>query len=329
MVEIRHGSAKVGFSRARSLQHIDIAFITYNCADIALRCVESLKNVDKKGIFRPVAVDNASTDDTAARLAKAFPDVEVVVNEKNLGYAAAVNIAAKITTSDPFIVANSDLIFSDNSIFRLIEELESDVKAGIAAPAQVYPNGSWQPTAGNFPGFKLGIKKIAFVYALENIFNKFLWKIGVRSRGTKSVDTLDGALLAFRRAAFESVGGFDEDYFFYTEETDFCKRISEIGLRRVFVPSALITHYRGASGSFNRFNERSASMIVDSKILFLEKHCSRAEKLFYIAAETFYFSIYCAALFPLKKIFRKKFAEKYAELSTFRQIWLEKLKENI
>jgi GT2 family glycosyltransferase len=232
-------------------------------------------------------VDNASSDDTVAAIQTNFSDVRVIVNKKNLGYAAAVNIGANTCDAPFLLISNSDVFYHEDSIHTLYEYIKSDPEIALTGPQQEYPDGSWQYSFGYLPGRRLILNNYLFLNTLISMGRKILFKLEMSHDKPKPVEYIDGAVHFVRKADFDALGGFDEDYFFYTEEADFCKRLHDAGRKVMFQPEASVTHIRGGSSSGNTFDAKSAEMFIGSKILYCEKHLSESETERYIKSEIF------------------------------------------
>jgi GT2 family glycosyltransferase len=265
---------------------LSIIVISYNTCKYTLNCIKSIYEATTDQLFEIILVDNASTDDTVRSVKRDFPEVQIIVNEKNLGYSAAVNVGAKTADGNFLILSNNDVIYHYNSINNLITGLRKYPRIGAAGPQQEYPNGNWQYCYGNLPGIILGLKKFFLVYHLELTFKSLLYNI-IRHTQRKHVGYIDGAVMAIRKEAYTQVGGFDEDYFFYTEEADFCKRLKDNCWEVVFLPSATVMHLRGASSGEESVKQKNIEMLISSKVLFCKKHLSKATTKFYIRSEIF------------------------------------------
>jgi GT2 family glycosyltransferase len=131
-------------------------------------------------------------------------------------------------------------------------------------------NGKWQYCFNNFPGAMLAIKDVLFISTMQRAIFKFRDAIGKWNK-PRRVGYIDGAVIAVARDTFRKVGGFDETYFFYTEETDFCRKLKQIGKHRIVYPKAKVMHYRGGSSGSPLMKEKNIRMQVKSQIYFCEK----------------------------------------------------------
>jgi GT2 family glycosyltransferase len=312
---------------------LDIIIISYNCREYTTRCIDSIYENKGELDVRVFVVDNASTDDTVEFLRLAYPDVRIYSNNTNDGYAKAVNAGAKISESDVFIVTNADVLFHKETLKQLERTYKSENAKnliGAAGVQQVFPNGSWEFSYGDFPGIKCGFKKLLLIYSIVNQAKRVLWKNGIPLKKSRIVPYLDGAMLAINRKAFNSVNGFDEDYFFYSEEADFCYKLKKKGWQVLFVPEATIMHVRGASSNNNLPNEKYAGLLIDSKILFCRKHLSGFTTKSYIFLEALHSGIlYLLVKIPIKLgIDKERFKHKDMEFLIYYRKWIKELFNN-
>ncbi|MCK5742034.1 MAG: glycosyltransferase, partial [Chlorobi bacterium] len=213
-----HFSKRAGISDTNKISgdksefEIEAIIISYNSRDITLRCIQSMIEYSgglKLGI---TVVDNASSDDTVAAIQTNYPDVRVIVNNKNLGYAAAVNIGAEACDAPFLLISNSDVFYHEDSIRTLYEYIISDPEIALTGLQQEYPDGSWQYSFGYLPGKRLILNNYLFLNTLISLGRKILFKLEMSHDKPKSVEYIDGAVHFVRKADFDSLGGFDEDY---------------------------------------------------------------------------------------------------------------------
>lgn len=264
----------------------DIIIISYNTRELTDNCIKSIINDNENSINRIIVVDNASKDDTVNYIKTNYPSVILVRNSENLGYAKAVNIGIKYTESEVVIISNSDVVYPRNSIITMLEFIHKSQEIGCTAPQQIFSDGSWQRSYGFYPSVKLALMDFFLITSLNNAFKKTFWKFLPIDRHPKYVEYLDGASLFIRKKAFEQLGGFDEDYFFYTEETDFCYRMNRTQWQVIFYPKVKIIHHRGASYQNN--NPEVIKMLIESKILFCKKHYPKFHTNLFIKIEKFH-----------------------------------------
>ena len=264
----------------------DIIIISYKHPELTIACLNSLNSATGKLNINPVVIDNNSGDDTVETIKSEFPHIHIIENSTNLGYAGAVNKGAKFSDSKYIIISNSDVEYYPHSIEKMITFMEENPDVAVCGPQQVYPDGSWQYCYGDYPGIKQVLKEIFLLSGVRRYIKKKKFQNNDPAFDTKKcVQYIDGAVMAVRRSDFNAIKGFDEDYFFYTEETDFCRRIDKFGKKCVYLPGIRVMHHRGGSTGANTMPPNKADIFVSSKVLFCKKHNSSFYCRIYIVLE--------------------------------------------
>jgi len=273
------------FTRKPRMKKTEIAvlIITYNSKAFIEDCIDSLLNSEDRHI-RITVIDNASTDGTPELVGDKYPSVMVLRNPENIGYAGAVNRGLANSKGDFFVVANADVVFCNGAVHQMVDYLASHHNAGVVGAQQVFPDGRWQRSYGGVPGIWDSARNLVGITSLHNWIRRLAWPGSIDH--PKEVGYIDGAAMAIRKEAYQSVGGFDEDFFFYAEEADFCFRLKKSGWGIIFLPSARITHIRGGSSvRADIVTEKYLRLHVDSKLLLFKKHYPRRQLYLYIQME--------------------------------------------
>ena len=223
-----------------------VAVVSYNTRAALQACLESMMPERPSEV---VVIDNGSTDGSVAMLRARFPDVTVHCDPSNPGYGAAANRAMRLTRAPYLLLLNSDTILRPGAIDGLRKHLDEHPGAAVVGPRILNPDGSLQPSCFPFPH---PLVTILGGTGLESLLRRLPW---FRSRylrtwahdHVRSVPWVLGAALAIRRAAFDQLGGFREDFFMYMEETDLCYRARRAGWETHFTPAVEIIHSGGAS----------------------------------------------------------------------------------
>jgi N-acetylglucosaminyl-diphospho-decaprenol L-rhamnosyltransferase len=237
-----------------------VAVVSYNTRDLLDACLVSLAEaVSRAGVAAGVqVVDNASADGSPDMVRQRHPWARLVPLDRNLGYAAAANMALRPAIevaeghgrSGPewALVLNSDVRLHPDALAALLEALRARPDAALAGPALVYPDGRFQHAAFRFPGLLqtwidlLDIHRVADG-AINGRYPKSLYKSGQPFR----VDFPLGACMLVRVEAMRQVGLMDEGFFLYCEEVDWCRRFRGAGWAVLCVPGAVAVHHSGAS----------------------------------------------------------------------------------
>ena len=207
-------------------------------------CLNSIYETVKDIDVEIYVVDNNSTDGSQAAVKKGFPDVKLIENETNTGFGYANNQALRIMQGRFAVLLNSDAVLKENSIKRLLAFMTTTPSAGIAGVQLLNDDGSRQNSIDNFPSSETEI----FNKSILRLF--FPGKYPSKNMSYKDpieVDSVIGACMMVRKEAIGDVGVFDEDYFIFLEETDWCFRMNKKGWKVYHVPDAEVFHLSGHS----------------------------------------------------------------------------------
>lgn len=223
---------------------MSVIIINWNARDKLANCVYSLQKVTEIQI-EIIIVDNASTDDSLSLLHSFLPNVGLITNEANVGFAAANNQAAGVASGRYLLLLNPDTEIRPGAIEKMIDFADHNRHIAAVGPRLLNPNGTIQRSAWRgFPGIWT---------ALIDAF--YLWKIPelpiVRNSelttdqlgSTQEVDHILGACMLIPADAWEEIGPLDERYFLFLEETEWCRRAKALGKRIVYLPDAEVIHY--------------------------------------------------------------------------------------
>lgn len=192
-----------------------------------------------------IVVDNASTDGSAAMVAANFPPVRLLANQHNLGFAAANNQAIAQARGRVLFLLNPDAYVRPGALQQLVRFLDAHPEAAAAGPNVLNPDGSWQAAAFRFATLWDLFCEAAFLSILFPHSRLFARKEigGFKRDRVRQVDWIQGCALAIRRDVWDAVGPFDEGYWMYVEELDWCRRAKDLGYRIFFTPDAQVVHY--------------------------------------------------------------------------------------
>jgi GT2 family glycosyltransferase len=239
---------------------VAIIIVSFNARADLERCLASLHAAPPATPHDIVVVDNASTDGSAAA-ARSWPGVRVIEVGSNAGFASANNVGIRASTGTNLLLLNSDTIVPAGAVDRLLAELERDPDVAVVGPRLVDANGRAELSFGRMIG------------PFNELRQKFRARSAVVEQLTKRrqyPDWVTAACLLVRRADAEAVGGFDERYFMYTEDVDFCAAIRAKGRRVLFTPDVEVVHLRGRSGASAPAATRAGYR--RSQLAFYEKH---------------------------------------------------------
>ncbi len=224
-----------------------LVVVTYFAGELLAEMVESLAAASARPV--PVTVvDNGSTDGTVEYAAQ-HPELTLRQPGSNLGYGGGANVGVAGSSEPWVLIANSDLTFRPGAIDLLLAAAERWPRAGVLGPRILTTDGRLYPSARELPSLGRGIGHALFGW----IWPSNPWTAGYRREREEphegTTGWLSGACMLVRRAAFEEVGGFDEGYFMYFEDTDLCERLGKAGWDVVYAPDAVVEHHGGHSTS--------------------------------------------------------------------------------
>jgi GT2 family glycosyltransferase len=226
-----------------------VVVVSYNTRALALEALASARRAAAGLDAAIVLADNGSVDGTPAAARAAFPDVTVLVNADNIGYGAALNRAAALHPAAHLCAMNADVMLEPGCLERLRAFLAAHPECGLVGPALVYPDGAPQASCKRFPTLPTALSELFGLDALapDNRWRRRLYYADLDLGRAQRVDTVSGAVMLIRGEAFRRLGGFDEGFRMYFEETDLCRRLHDAGLGVAFCPAARAVHHHGAS----------------------------------------------------------------------------------
>ena len=244
---------------------VSVVVVTFNALPWVERALESMRG------HETVVVDHGSTDGNLELVRERFPEARVI-EQQNKGLGGGSNAGMRIASGDYFLLLNSDAWALDDAVERLAAFADEHPEAAVVGPRLLNPDGSLQRSVRGFPT----VWRLATEYL-------FLRKLAPRSRAlnafygagfdheeVREAEFLMGSVLLVRREAADTVGLFDEDFFMFSEETDWLYRFRQAGWKVLFTPDAEFVHVGGATTRQNwgpMFREQ-----VRGHVRFLAKH---------------------------------------------------------
>jgi N-acetylglucosaminyl-diphospho-decaprenol L-rhamnosyltransferase len=220
--------------------------VNYNAGDHILDCVQSLLD---EGVTDIIVVDNGSKDHSLAALAERFPDVPVI-HLPNPGFGPANNVGVRQfgPEIDAYLLINPDAMLEQGAVRGMVDVLEANSRVGIVGPRVNNPDGSRYPTPRHFPSFVDGTgHAVLGLFWSNNPFSRRYRMEEEIEPSAGSVDWVSGATMLVRKEAWQQLGGFDDAYFMFLEDTDLCFRAHELGWDVVYEPSVVSVHVVGVS----------------------------------------------------------------------------------
>ncbi len=237
---------------------ISIIIINYNVKVYLQKCIQSiLKYIDLNN-YEIIIVDNNSSDESVRMIKENFNNIKIIQNNKNLGFSKAVNIGINNSKGDFIALVNPDTIFEENSILTLKNFLINKNNIGVVGCKILNPNRTFQLSSRRgFPYIlNLFYKFIGLnrIFPKSTIFSKYN-QTYISEDKIQDIESVSGALMVFKKDIINHIGNFDEQFFLYFEDTDFCLRAIEAGFRVVYCPLTYIIHYKSASSRLDIINK--------------------------------------------------------------------------
>lgn len=234
-------------------QKYDVSFIiiSWNSKNYLYECLITLQKSCLHLSHEIIVVDNASTDGSLEMIQNNFPEVLLIRNQSNMGFAWANNQGIEVSCGRYLCLVNSDVEVYLGSIGFLLKQMDNGPDIGLIGPKVLNTDLSLQSSCRTFPS----IKKVLFrALKLDTTFPKVRFFSSCQMTywsfdSIRNVDVLSGCFWMIRREVFDQVGLLDTRFFFYGEDVDFCRRLNDNGWRVVFNPGAQIIHHGGASSS--------------------------------------------------------------------------------
>ncbi len=249
---------------------LSIIIINWNTKQLLLDCIASLHITVCRASFEIFVVDNGSTDGSVEAVSRIFPEVQVIANTTNQGFAKANNIALKRMKGRYAVLLNSDTVLKDAALDTLFAFMETHPRAGMCGPQLLNEDGSNQTSVGRFPVLlsEFTSKSLMRMFAPKTYRRLFIPEISGHKKPAV-VDFIIGACMMARKEAMDQAGMLDEDYFFFYEEIDWCLRMHRAGRPVYHVPEAEVYHLGGGSTKKVRLRARAESW--RSRYLYFQK----------------------------------------------------------
>jgi GT2 family glycosyltransferase len=248
---------------------LSVIIVSYNTKEFLKGCIESIYKTTKNIKFEIIVSDNASSDGTVEILKKLQTEnFKLIENKENLGFSKANNIGVKQATGRYLLFLNPDIEVHENTLEGMVKFMDENKSAGAATCKLIMPNGQIDdashrgfPTPWNAFSHFSGIAKL---FGKTRIFGGY--NLGFKDfTKAHEIDALAGAFMMTRREAGEQVGWWDEDYFFYGEDLDFCYMLKQNGWKINYVPQYSVLHYKGVSGGIKKTSQAITTASKETK----------------------------------------------------------------
>lgn len=252
---------------------LSIIFVNWNTSDLTRYALASVYKETHVIDFEVIVVDNNSADNSVEIIKKEFPQVVLISNPDNRGFGKANNQALKIAQGDYLMFLNTDVIVLDGALTKLVNYLDQHSDVMMVGPRLLNRDMTFQhacrrmlPNPLNSFFHLFGLTKIFKNNKVVNEYKQYATDQEI----TGPTEALSGAAMMFRRQVYKEIGGFDEVFFMYGEDLDFCKRVLDKGWKTVYVSDARIIHFGGQSSGKRR--TKSLFNFYEAMWLYYKKH---------------------------------------------------------
>lgn len=254
---------------------VSVIIVSYHCRQLVLDSLASLFATAPRSSFEVIVVDNASTDGTVDAVRAAFPAVQVIGLDTNIGFGRGCNVGAAVANGEFILLLNPDTLVRPDAIDKLVELADARPTAGIwggrtvTMEGEVIPGSCWRfPTLWSTFCFVSGLSR---VFVNSRVFNREIYG-GEPLDGVRDVEVVSGCLLMIRKQLWDTLGGFDPVYFMYSEEVDLCLRAYRLGARPVVSADVQIVHFVGATQPIRA--DRLVRLLKGRRT-YMQRHWSR------------------------------------------------------
>lgn len=234
------------------MPELSICILTLNSREYLRECLLSIQKYPPAGPYEIIVADNSSSDGTVAMLQDEFPQVQLVLNKSNIGFTKPINQMLHLAQGEFLLLLNPDTLLIENCFDPQIEYLRDHPEVGISIPKVLNADGTFQRQSRR--GEARPLEVIGYFFKLGKLFPKSKKLNGylqswLPEDEVAEVKAVSGSCMFIRRQTWQEVGDFDEGFFAYQEDSDYCLRARQLGWKVMYVPLSRIIHYAGKGGS--------------------------------------------------------------------------------
>lgn len=254
---------------------VSVILVNYNGAAVVLNCLRSLQQFSRSVATEIILVDNASEDGSPDQIAQEFPQIELIRLAQNVGFGAGNNLGARQARGEFLFLLNTDTLLIEEVLPELIRLMQAHPEAGIIGPRLLNADRTLQLSIAREIGIKgefqtlRQLQKSKHAHQQEAVFAQY--------QSLQAVDIVVGAAFLIRKSLFQQLGGFDQNFFMYFEESDLCQRARDAGWQVLYTPTVSLIHLGGYS-----VGQRSQQMALEyrrSQLYYYQKHRPLVEQL--------------------------------------------------
>ena len=263
--------------------NISFCIVNLNARDVLFNCLKSIPGSINDLTYEVIIVDNNSSDNSQLMVKTLFRDYQIIQNKKNEGYTKAINKGLVQAKGDYLVVLNPDTILQKESIAKLVNALKNNKNIGIIGPKVINEDGTFQKSC------RRGLAKpqavLSYFFGLSKLFpdNKIFTGYQLNhldENKENEVYGVSGSCMVIKKIVINDIGYFDERYFAYQEDSDYCLRAINKGWKVLYFPSVQIIHKGGVGGS-NSVPMKAIFEWHKSYYLYYKKHFQRNYSIFF------------------------------------------------
>lgn len=246
---------------------ISVVIVSYNTKDITDKCLNCIG--DQAEV---IVVDNASTDGSVEMIRRKYPKVKLLAQKTNTGFTGGNNIGMQASSGDYILLLNSDAFLEKDTLRKCLDYMQTNPRCDVLGCRLTFADGSFQPSAGYLPN---PINTFLWVWGVDvlPVFKHLIPSVHPQQAAfftARQVGWVTGAFMFMKRPVYEKTRGFDEKFFMYMEEVDWCKRIDQAGFQVWYTPNFSVVHLQGASNKFDM--SRGLVREMQGLVYYFNKH---------------------------------------------------------
>lgn len=303
-------------------ERISLIIIQYGSAKLLMRLLISLKHhPDSTLISEAIIVNNGldlEKNVYKQLITSILPFSLRIVDNFETSYASGLNRGINIAKTKTFLLVNNDIEWLPEFSIQPLLECIQNPGVGVVGPQFIFPDGKWQRSYGSFPSVRSALVSVMMLDSFIHFIRARQFRLD-NKKNSKHVDYIDGAFMCMRRDCFQEIGGFDENFQFYSEDADFCLRAHKAGWKVVFNPRVRIVHLRGASSTKKALTEYTR-FLLNAQLHFVKKHYGQLYEHIYRRLIKFAFLERVILYHHIAKIYHSSQWQKRAEEAKIRYV---------
>lgn len=249
---------------------VSVIIINYNTKKLTINCIRSIYASETSYTYEIIVVDNASSDGSVEEIRNSFPDVRIIDNKENVGFSKANNQAAAVVSGRYLYILNSDTEIEKDVIETVVSYGDTHEEAGVIGTRSVFPDGKTQINFYKSPTFLSEF--VFFAFRIIKSGKWFLFNLNKYRHYSLNepfeVDVISGCSLFVKREVYDEIGLFNERFFMYYEDAEFCYRVKKTEFKCIYLPTVFIKHFHLGSAKEDRKKYKLLISTFDSACIY-------------------------------------------------------------